>query len=199
MEDLVPFLVFIVIALVNLVKFILEKGTAGKRPVARPSGTPPQRQPTTLEEFFEELAKKAEPKPAELPDLPKGYERPDYMREMEEFERERAEELEEEKIAETIPEPEPNPETAAVVTHLPDVQSMRQVASLRSAMTAMPMSVIGTSGMRIASAPILRSSGAGKTDYPLKKKADLKKAIIANLIFSPPRAYDRSFDNTIAK
>ena len=60
MEDLVPFLIFIVIVIINLVKFVAEKG-GKKKQAPTPSGTaPPKRQPTTLESFFEELAEKLE-------------------------------------------------------------------------------------------------------------------------------------------
>ncbi|WP_372846350.1 hypothetical protein, partial [Pontiella sp.] len=54
-------------------------------------------------------------------------------------------------------------------------------------------------GLRLASTPILRSSSAGRIDFPLDNKADLKKAIIANIILSAPRAYATDFENTIVK
>ena len=56
----------------------------------------------------------------------------------------------------------------------------------------------GLGGMRIATPRLLRSA-AGKTDFELKGRQSLKKAIIAGFVFGPPRAYDSSFDNTIAK
>ncbi len=199
MDDLIGLLVIIAIAIFNM---LAQAGKKKKpaRPAQRPGGAPPKRAPATIEDFFEELAEKMEPKQTELPDWPKGYERPDYMKEMEDFERARAEELEEEKVTEPIPVPEPNPEPA-LPTFEPDpaVEPMRQVASLKSAMRAVPSAIINTNGMRIATAPMLRSSTAGKIDYPLGQKSELKKAIIAKLIFSPPRACDPSFDNTSAK
>ncbi|HSR88236.1 MAG TPA: hypothetical protein VLL07_04730, partial [Pontiella sp.] len=89
MEDLVPLLIFIVIAVINVLKFQAEKKGKGKAPSARPADAP-QRQPTSLEEFFEEIARKFEPRPTPQPDWPEGVERPDYMKEMEEFERAQA-------------------------------------------------------------------------------------------------------------
>lgn len=200
MDDLVPFLIFVVIAVVNLLKFAAEKG-GKKRQAPRPSGAAqPKRQPTTLETFFEELAGKFEPQPTEVPDWPESRERPDYMKEMEVFETARAEAYEEEEPAETItmPPPKPAPAFMKPVAAVPEIQHPDQAKSLKSAMRSMPALITNSKGLRIASAPILRSS-AGRIHFPLRKKSELRKAIIANIIFSPPRAYDASFDNTIAK
>jgi len=75
MEDLVPLLIFIVIAVINVLKYQAEKKGKGKQPPARPAEGRPQRQPTTLEEFFEEIAQKFEPRPTPLPDWPESIER----------------------------------------------------------------------------------------------------------------------------
>ena len=199
MEDLVPLLIFIVIAVVNLLKFASEKGGKKKQPPSPPGKAPSKRQPTTLEAFFGEIAEKLEPKPTELPDWPERRERPDYVQEMEEFQHTQAEAYEEE-MAPSLPlESEPAPAVRKAAQDAPEVQSITQTPSLKSAMRSMPAMLTNSRGMRIASAPILRSSAAGRIDFPLKKKAALRKAIIANLIFSPPRVYDTSFDNTITK
>jgi len=197
MDDLVPFLIFIVVVIINLVKFVAEKGGKKKR-AATPSGSaPPKRKPTTIETFFEELAGKLEPRPAEPAGWPEGRERPDYMKEMEEFEPVQAETYEEERAAEIIPMPSPG--FAEPEITIPVVQMSVQTSSLKTAMKSMPSGVASLKSMTIASAPILRSSSAGRINFPLKEKSALRKAIIANLIFSPPRAYDASFDTTIAK
>jgi len=197
MDDLIPFLIFIVIVIINLVKFVAQKG-GKKKPAETPSGaSPPKRKPTTLESFFEELAGKLEPRPAEPAGWPEGRERPDYMKEMEEFEPVQAETYEEERAAEFTPMPPPvfaEPEIT-----IPAVQLSVQTSSLKTAIKSVPSGVASLKSMTIASAPILRSSSAGRIDFPLKEKSALRKAIIANLIFSPPRAYDASFATTIAK
>jgi hypothetical protein len=200
MEDLVPFLIFIVIALVNMVKFIMEKGLRGKQPPARPGEPPPKHQPSTLEEFFEEIAGKLEPQPTEPPEWPKGFERPDYMKEMEEFEMTRAEELEEETLKPVLNEPLSSPSSIqnAKADGIQGFHAVGQSTSLQSTLKSIPSAIIGTKGMQIKTAPILRSS-IGRIDYSLKNKADLKKAIIANIIFSPPRAYNCSFENTTTR
>ncbi len=195
MEDLVPFLIFIVIALINLVKFVLEKGAKGKRPSAPSDGPAPKRQPSSLEEFFENLAEKLEPKPAPAPDWPEGYERPDYMKEMEAFER-ASEEPDRKPVAETIPF---SPELVEIkMEPVPPVADIH-AATQKMAMKSMPSSIASLKGSRIATAPILRSGTAGSIDFPLGDKAALKKAIIANIVFSPPRAFATDFENTIVK
>ncbi|MEN7973202.1 MAG: hypothetical protein ABFR47_05135 [Verrucomicrobiota bacterium] len=211
MEDLVPLLIFIVIAVVNLLKFTTEKGgrkkqapsPSGKAPrergVAPSEGSrPPQRRPSTIEAFFEEIAEKLEPQPTDLPEWPEGRERPNYMEEMEEFETTRAKTYEEEEVP-SIPTPPPAPLSHEVAKEAPVIQPEEKVVSLKSAMKAMPSLITNSQGMRIASAPILRSSTAGHIDLPLKDKSVLRKAIIANIVFSPPRAYDVSFNNTITQ
>jgi hypothetical protein len=202
MEDLVPFLIFIVIALVNLVKFVLEKGAKGKQPPAVPGEAPPKKTPGTIEAFFESLAEKLEPQPTELPDWPEGYERPDYMGEMEAFET-GAPQTFAEPIEQTIPTPPPQPAPDKTSTKpaiiVQNIQSGAQAASQKMGMKSIPSSIASLKGLRIATTPILRSSSAGRIDFPLDNKADLRKAIIANIILSAPRAYATGFENTIVK
>lgn len=191
MEDLVPFLIFIVIALVNVVKFVLEKGAKGKKPPALPGEAPPQRAPSTIEQFFGEMAEKLEPKPTPVPDWPEGYERPDYMQEMEDFEEEQAVEI--------VPMPE------SVITPMPVVhdtlplQGVEKAVSFQAPAQVASSVFAGSSRMRLPPVPMMRSNAAGTIDFNLKSRKKLKQAIIANLIFSQPRAYDRSFDTTLAK
>lgn len=200
MEDLIPFLIFIVIAVVNLVKFLAEKGGRKKKtPSSSDTGTaPPKRRSSTLETFFEDLAAKLEPQPTELADWPENRERPDYMKEMEDVESARTEASEKERAAEIIPIPPPEPAWNSMAD-MPDIQSASQAETLKMAMKSMPSSITSLKGLRMASTPILRSSSAGRVDFPLDNRAALRKAIIANLIFSPPRVYEASFDNTITK
>ena len=58
MDDLIPFLIFVAVALINLIKTAIER--SGAKPAPRPAprkATPaPQESPTTLEEFFETIS-----------------------------------------------------------------------------------------------------------------------------------------------
>ena len=205
MEDLVPLLIFIIIAVVNLLKFQAEKKGKGKKPPARPEETSPPRQPSSLEEFFEEIARKFEPKPAPQPEWPDSAERPDYIQEMEDFERTRAEAFEEEEPAIVIPTPTQRKPAPVMPQEMPREMPRAEAPKIQAAtklatfkLPAQGAVFAGLSGTRITTPPFLRSA-AGQTDFDLKSRKQLKQAIIANFVFGTPRAYDTSFDNTIAK
>lgn len=201
MEDLIPLLIFIVIAAVNLLKFQAEKKGKGKKPPARPEETQPPRQPSSLEDFFEELARKFEPKPPPQPEWPDSAERPDYVQEMEDFGRTQADAFEEEGPAIVIP-PSAQQEPAPVMTQkipqteVPIVQTATKLPTFK--LPSQGAVFAGLSGTRITNPPLLRSA-TGQIDFELKGQKQLKQAILASLIFGPPRAYETSFDNTIAK
>ncbi len=202
MEDLVPLLIFVVIAVANLLKFAADKGRKKKQTPPLDGKAPSKRQPSTLEKFFEEIAEKLEPQPPEPSDWPESRERPDYMGEMAEFQHAQAEAFKEE-TAEILPMPPPEPDPVSAswkdVADAPEVQVGAQATSLKSAMKSMPAMLTHSKGMRMTSAPLLRSSSAGHINFPLKERSVLRKALIANIIFSAPRVYDRSFDNAIVK
>ena len=193
MEELGPFLFFIVIALVQLVKFLLEKSGKGKQPPAQQGDSTPPQKSSALEEFFEGLAEKLElqPQPTPLPDWPEDMERPDYRQEMEEYE----DELEyiEEPIAEIIPMPEPIQLDHAAIKAVEKTAAFQAPPQVASSIFA------GLSTMRLQAVPLMKSNASRSIDFDLKNRKKLKQAIIANIIFSQPRAYDCSFDNTIAK
>lgn len=189
MDDLFPFLIFIVIALINLVKFVLDKNAKGK---AAPSGEKPKKTaPSTLEDFFEKLASKLEPQPTPVPDWPEGYEQPDYLGEQEAYEtmQEKAS-VQSEPVAEIIPLP--------VMEKVSAPSSKIHAVSVKAAMSAMPSL---SSGFRSLQMPAshMKSGNSGTTNYSLRNKAELRRAMIANVIFSTPRACDPSFENTTFK
>ena len=187
MDDLIGLIAFVVIAAVNL----LAQANKKKKQKQRMEGAEPQPEPkpTPFESFFEDLADKLEPKPTPLPDWPEGYERPDYMQEMENFEQ--VEEVVVPPVAETPPHPE--------IIAEPVMEELSQVAAFNA--PAPPASSVfsGSNLMRLPSVPLMRSNSTGKIDFDLKGRTKLKQAIIANIIFSQPRACDCSFDNSIAK
>lgn len=196
MDDLIPFLIFVVIVIINLVKAVVEKGGRKKAPSPSVTEAPKRKAPSLLDDFFTELAKKLEPQPIEQPVWPEGRKRPDYMQEMEAFETVQAETYEEEEPEAVV---HPAPVLAKSETRIPDVPALAQKTSLKTSMRSLSSGLIAMKGMTVASAPILRSENSGHIDFSLGERAELRKAIIANLIFSPPRAYDASFNNTIAQ
>lgn len=198
MDDLIPFLIFIAIALVNLVKSFLEKGKPKKN---QPEGSPSRTSPNSIEEFFEEVAEKFQPKQTELPDWPEAYEKPNYLQEMKSVEQSAA--VEDVKEAPYAPPMPQEPIQSPGIKHDPIQPSVTEFqatkkASFQSILSAENSAFKGLKGMHISTPPILRSEQAGAIDFSLKGKKKLKQALLANLIFSPPRAYDNSFNNTMA-
>lgn len=198
MEDLVPLLIFIVIAAVNFLKYVSEK--SGKRPPAGPDRKPVEQEPTTLEDFFEEIERKFAPQPRELPEWPETIERPDYVREMEVYEATRTPVAPQVEIEEIVPEPterKPVPLRPALIREeMPPPENLGKVATFK--IPAQGEIFSGLNHMRISMPPLLRSAG-GRTRFDLNTRSQLKRALIAGMVFGQPRAYDCSFDTTLAK
>jgi len=155
MEDLVPLIFFLVIVVVNVLKFIIEKGGKSKKNPAQSGEASPKRA-SAFESFFADLAGQMAPKPTELADWPEGVERPDYTQTMDELQPELAEEPEAQIPAEIIPFQAPRSQ-AAKIQH------------------------------------------RGGTRLQLKGGKSLRQAMLAHIVFSPPRALDLSFSDTFAK
>lgn len=198
MEDLIPLIFFLIIVAVNVFKFFIEKGGKVKKAPGQAREAPPK-PASTLESFFENLAKQMEPKPTEVPDWPEGRERPDYAREMEEFEHAQTEEFEEEQTAEIIPMPEPavsrirKPEK-------PEFQPLEKAATVPAPLQSTKAVLSGGHGLRMPCMnPFNHNGAAGHTDLRIKGENPLRQAMLAHIVFSPPRALDLSFNDTITK
>jgi hypothetical protein len=209
MEDLVPLIFFLVIVIANGLKFLVER-KLGKQPPPEPQpGRRPQpkQQPTTIEEFFEQLSEKVAPSEAhELPDWPETLDRPDYVGEMEAFEQARARELEEEAAA-MVPEhpPAPSPEPPPKKPPIKVPGMVARPTALKSALSKSPLQAMKamptvSQCMRLPDiSPFGRTGAAGQVQFDIKNRKALRHAMRAHLVFSPPRACDQSFDNTVAK
>lgn len=194
MDDLIPFLVFIVIALINFAKFLMERGAKEKTPPTE-GEEPPKRRSSSLEDLFADLARKLDPneKPVDLPDWPEGYEKPDYAAEQaayEEFREEQENEEPQTASAEIIATPEPVHLEPAVK---PDTVP---VPSLKSTKASMPVMRSAFSSAAMPSMPMMKSNAAGSIHFSLKNPEELRKAILAKVVLDPPRAFDESFENT---
>ena len=190
MEELLPFLFFIVIALVQVAKFFMEKGAKARKASTPVDGAAPERKPSAFEQFFEDLAEKMEPQsqPTPLPDWPENLEQPDYLQEIDDFQTEQNVPFE--PTAEIIPTPEPA---------IQEVKLAQKPATVLAPVQVSSSAFSGSSRMRIPSVPMMRSNSSGHINVDLTDRKKLKQALIASLIFSPPRAYDQSFDTTLAK
>jgi hypothetical protein len=186
-EDLVPFLIFIVIALINLVKFIMEKGAKG-RPPAGKGGAPPERKRSGLEDLFEELARKLEPPATPIPaDWPDEIEDPDFMEAFEEFE---------DPVVKAPVKERPSP---IAVEPLPAMRMKAPEPMEHAARKPMPTQSFNMQGLRISSSFMPRSSGGSDMGFSLGNRKKLRQAIIANVVLNRPRAYDAHFENTVVR
>ena len=134
-----------------------------------------------------------------MPKWPESIKRPDYRKEMEDYEHARM--FEEEEPAEAIPTPPPKSRPAPIEPASATKKVPRLRAQGKTAMFKLPIQGAvfpGTGSMRI-STPVLLRSATGHIGFKLKNKEQFKQALIASMVFGPPRAYDTSFDNTIAK
>lgn len=197
MDDLIPFLIFIGVALINLVKTAIERGGAKKAPPPARRSAPPSRQeptpptaptapnqgPTTLEEFFEEIAEKfgadVEPDEPLFEEPQPVFETPPPPRD-----------------PQPVLEPQLPPiALSEMIPAKPKVASLHQKA-LGSALKSMPNTLISFNTIKLPSVPLISNSQAGNLNFPLRERDTFRNAIIANTIFSPPRALDTQQQNT---
>lgn len=189
MDDLIGLIFFIVIAAINLLAQANKKKKAKER--AENPDSVSERKPTPFEAFFEDLAMKLEPQPTEMPDWPDSIERPDYVEEMEEFEEEQEAEPAPVMAYSTMPDP--------VIPDLPLRPETKAIAEFKAPAMVSSSVFSGSNLMRFQSIPLMSNNANGHIDLDLKDRRNLKKAILAGLVFGQPRACDCSFDNTIAK
>jgi len=200
MEDFVTFLVIIAVVIINALRLRNEQ-RAKNRPPEESGEEPPRKPASTLEDFFDELARKFEPQPRDLPEWPEEVERPDYIREMEEYEEEKKEfpvPVSTPKAAiPAKPEFNPTPITVPPITSEMLVpKAMGKAPAFK--LNTQNMMMAGMSASHIANPPLLRSA-AGKTHFGLKTRKELKQALIASMVFGSPRAYEQTFHNSLAE
>jgi hypothetical protein len=182
MDDLIPFLIFVGVALINLVKTAIERGGAKKapRPAPRKATPPPQQTPTTLEEFFEDIAEQF--------GVVEEEEEEDF------FEPQTPVRVEQE-----LPTYEPIP-TPIVPLPIKEASSTKLAVmhkkAIGTAMKSMPNTLLSFDAMKLPSIPLLSSAQKGTLDFPLQNRKTFKNAIIANIIFSPPRVFSTEDNHT---
>ncbi len=201
MDEIIPLIIFIIFVALKGLGSIAQRKM--KLPLPEEDQAQPKKKVSPLEEFLQELAGKVEPKPRELPAWPEEIERPDYVQEMREYElgmplTVHRRPLKEDPI-ESAPPPPPPPPPPMPELRL-NQEKIKPPASLKP--TSFKISVKGMNipGMNFPNGgqtPILRSA-AGKTTFDLSSRKQAKKALVAQMVFSKPRAYETSFDNTIA-
>ena len=67
---------------------------------------------------------------------------------------------------------------------------------ISSSFKAIPLKLLSLKNLQMNYIPISSSAEKKVTDFSLNNKKAVKQAIIANLVFSRPRAYDSNFDSS---
>ncbi|MCF7818797.1 MAG: hypothetical protein K9M54_13050 [Kiritimatiellales bacterium] len=182
MDDLAPLIFFLIIVVVNLFKFFVEKGGKAKQA----PGLQQPRQPSGLEKFLEKLAEQPVPQPRATP----NYER---------FEQARIDDLDEDEYEDIPPLPEPV-FSRIQQTKTPEFRPLERPATTVPVVHRPGHAILsGSHGLRMPGNTFISSSTAGQVDFRISGKQALKNALLSQIIFSPPRAYDLSFDNTMIK
>ena len=128
----------------------------------------PKAKPSSLEQFFENLAEKLEPKEPDMPSWPAGYEKPDYMQEQKEFETAKTED--------SAPPPVPAPAVMIqdILEAAPEIPRVSMKAAVKSIPSALSKSMIS-----IPSTPIFRSKAGSGKGYTVSLR---KKSVVMKLL-----------------
>jgi hypothetical protein len=179
MDDLLPFIVFLAVALINLFKTAVERSGRTSKPAQQDVPTPPPVNPTPFDDLFEEIAQQFKP-----------------LTETEEF-GDKEEPLSSAGLPDiqapsafTLAEQPREPENISV--EVPDITQQ----TLSTAFKAMPNTLLSFDAMRLPALPLMSKAEKSTLRYDLKNREDVRKAIIAQTIFSAPRAFDTTYRNS---
>jgi hypothetical protein len=105
------------------------------------------------------------------------------------------EEIQEEPIVSQLEEVVENSyETKAPTNNLDLIVEHRE--DISSSFKAVPLKLLSLKNLQMSYIPIASNAEKKSIDFSLKNKKAVKQAIIANLIFNRPRAYDSNFDSS---
>lgn len=201
MDEIIPLIIFIIFVALKGLGSIAQRKM--KLPLPEEDQAQPKKKASPLEEFLQEIAAKVEPKPRELPEWPEDIERPDYMQEMREYElgmplTAHRRPLKEELIESAPPPPPPPPPMPEMQIKIrEEVKTPHSLKPTSFKISVKGMYIPGMNFPNSGQTPILRSA-TGKTTFEFNNRKQAKKALVAQMVFSKPRAYETSFDNTIS-
>ena len=177
-DDLIPFLIFIGVALINLIKTAIERGGAKLAP---PSNTnkntsSPKRAINTFEDFIDEISEQFS-----------NDEKIDKQNQQEIIS-EDVHENENENLS-PIPNIKIEEKEEIIIENI-------QKEALGTAIKSIPNALLGAKTIKTPAIPLLPNTQKGNLIFPIQDRKTFKNAIIANIIFSSPKAYDTTFENT---
>ena len=174
-DDLIPFLIFIGVALINLIKTAIERGGAKLAP---PSNTnkntsSPKKAINTFEDFIDEIS--------------------EQFSNDEKIDKQNQQEI----ISEDIYENENlSPVPTIKIEEKEEIIENIQKEALGTTIKSIPNALLGAKTIKTPAIPLLPNTQKGNLIFPIQDRKTFKNAIIANIIFSSPKAYDTKFENT---
>lgn len=177
-DDLIPFLIFIGVALINLIKTAIERGGAKLAPPSntKKDNSSPKRAINTFEDFIDEIS--------------------EQFSNDEKIDKQNQQEIISEDIYENENENLSPVPTIKIEEKEEIIIENIQKEALGTAIKSIPNALLGAKTIKTPAIPLLPNTQKGNLIFPIQDRKTFKNAIIANVIFSSPKAYDTTFENT---
>ena len=175
-DDLIPFLIFIGVALINLIKTAIERGGAKLAPPSntKKDNSSPKRPISTFEDFIDEISEQFS-----------NDEKIDNQYQQDII----SEDIHENENLSPVPTIKIEEKEEIIIENI-------QKEALGTAMKSIPNALLGAKTIKTPAIPLLPNTQKGNLIFPIQDRKTFKNAIIANIIFSSPKAYDTTFENT---
>ena len=175
-DDLIPFLIFIGVALINLIKTAIERGGAKLAPPSntKKDNSSPKRPISTFEDFIDEISEQFS-----------NDEKIDKQNQQEII----LEDIHENENLSPVPTIKIEEKEEIIIENI-------QKEALGVAIKSIPNALLGAKTIKTPAIPMLPNTKKGNLIFPIQDRKTFKNAIIANVIFSSPKAYDTTFENT---
>ena len=175
-DDLIPFLIFIGVALINLIKTAIERGGAKLAPPSntKKNTSSPKRAINTFEDFIDEISEQFS-----------NDEKIDNQYQQDII----SEDIHENENLSPVPTIKIEEKEEIVIENI-------QKEALGTAIKSIPNALLGAKTIKTPAIPLLPNTQKGNLIFPIQDRKTFKNAIIANIIFSSPKAYDTTFENT---
>ena len=175
-DDLIPFLIFIGVALINLIKTAIERGGAklAPPPNTNKNTSSPKRPINTFKDFIDEISEQFS-----------NDEKIDNQYQQEII----SEDIHENKNLSPVSNIKTEEKEEIIIENI-------QKEALGKAIKSIPNALLGAKTIKTPAIPLLPNTQKGNLIFPIQDRKTFKNAIIANVIFSSPKAYDTTFENT---
>ena len=178
-DDLIPFLIFVGVALINLIKTAIERGGAksAPQPISKKNTSSSKKPINTLDDFLEEISEQF----SNNEKIDNQYQKEIILEDT--YENDNLSSAADVNLDENEKKEE-------------EILKNIQKETLGTAIKSIPNALLGANTIKTPAIPLLPNTKKGNLIFPLQDKKTFKNAIIANIIFSSPKAYDMNFENT---